>query len=162
MPGYKPKQARGSVITAYFLNPNDRSCLPTKALIDPDDDCYAKIDYHTAAEVVNDLQGEIVIVNRQSMMILDMMVNGQHQRNVHITVAPLDQYEMILGKRWLEDSHARLNNGELIWLDCEEKFAHQSLVEERSEDDCLHVELEELRGDILAMTDDERAQQLRE
>jgi hypothetical protein len=31
-------------------------------------------------------------------------------------------------------------------LDCEEeKLTNQPLVEERSEDDCLHVELEELR-----------------
>jgi hypothetical protein len=162
-PGYKPKQARGSVITAYLLNSSDRSCLPTKVLIDPDDDCYAKIDYQTAAEVVSYLQGEIVIVDRQSMMILDIMVNGRHQRNVYITVAPLNQYEMILGKRWLEDSNAQLNNGDLIWLDYEgEKLAHQSLVEERFEDNCLHVEFEELRKDILAMTDDEKAQRLRE
>ena len=162
-PGYKLKQARGSVITAYLLSPSDRSCLPTKVLIDPDDDCYAKIDYHTAAEVVSDLQGEIVIVNRQSMMILDIMVNGRHQRNVYITVAPLKQYEMILGKRWLEDSHGRLDNADLIWVDYEEeKLAHQSLVEERSEDNCLHVELEELRKNNLAMTDDERVQKLHE
>jgi hypothetical protein len=47
---------------------------------------------------------------------------------------------------WLEDSHARPNNGDIIWLDCEEeKLTNQPLVEERSEDDCLHVELEELR-----------------
>ena len=77
-PGYRRKQARGSKITAYLLNPSDRSCLLTKALIDPDVDCYAKFDCHTAAEVVNDLQGEVVIVNRQLMMILDMLINGQH------------------------------------------------------------------------------------
>src|ERR1700722_11672536 len=162
-PGYRHKQAYGSEITAYLLNPSNRSCLPTKVLIDPDVDCYAKIDYHTAADVINDLQGEIIIVDGQSMMILDMMINGKQQRNLHMTVAPLDRYEMILGRRWLEESHARLKDGDLIWLDCEKKkLTNQPLVEKRSEDGCLHVKLEELRKDSLAMTDDERAQQLRE
>ena len=57
-PGYKPKQARGSVITAYLLNSSDRSCLLTKVLIDPDDDCYAKIDYQTAAAALSPMAEE--------------------------------------------------------------------------------------------------------
>lgn len=51
-PGYRHKQARGSEIAAYLLNTSDRSRLPTKVLIDPDVDCYAKIEYLTAAEMV--------------------------------------------------------------------------------------------------------------
>ena len=44
---------------------------------------------------------------------------------------------MILGHD-SEESCARLNNGDFIWFDYEkEKLAHQPLVEERFEDDCM-------------------------
>jgi len=70
--------------------------------------------------VVNDLRGEIVTANRQSTKVLDMMIDGRRQKNLPMAVAPLNsdqRYEMILGRQWIEESDARLENGNVIWLD---------------------------------------------
>jgi hypothetical protein len=56
--------------------------LSADECINPDLDCYATIDYHASVDVINDLQGEIIMVNGQLTMILDMMVNGRQQRNL--------------------------------------------------------------------------------
>ena len=45
----------------------------------------------------------------------------------------------------------------LFGLSVRRRNSHQPLVEERPEDGCLHVELEELRKNELRMTDDKRA-----
>jgi hypothetical protein len=112
----------------------------TKARIDPDVGCYAMVDWHTAADVVNDLRGEIVTANRQSTKILDMMIDGRRQKNLPMAVAPLNsqRYEMILGRQWIEESDARLENGNVIWLDWESKKPADDLPVEDL-DDSLHL-----------------------
>jgi len=56
---------------------------------------------YTAADVVNDLWGEIVTANKQPTKILDMMIDGMQQKNLPMAVAPLNsqRYEMILGRQ---------------------------------------------------------------
>jgi hypothetical protein len=68
---------------------------------------------------------------------------------------------MVFGQRWCEESRVRLNNRDIIWLDCENKrLTNRPFVEEDCDNDCLHFELEEIRRN--GLTADEKAHQLQE
>jgi hypothetical protein len=116
-----PKKTHGITTTAFVLG-DERYLSLKAAFVDPTRDCYAEIDCYAAANVINKLGADMFTVNGYSTMILDVkidgMIDGKLLEDLHVTVASLDQrsrYEMILGRRWIEESGVRLENGNLIW-----------------------------------------------
>jgi hypothetical protein len=116
-----PKKTHGITTTAFVLG-DERYLSLKAAFVDPTRDCYAEIDCYAAANAINKLGADMFTVNGYSTMILDVkidgMIDGKLLEDLHVTVASLDQrsrYEMILGRRWIEESGVRLENGNLIW-----------------------------------------------
>jgi hypothetical protein len=141
----KVHRATVATVTAFLLG--DDRYLSIEALVDLNRDCYAEIGGYAAADVINKLRKDMVTVNRQSSIVLDIMIDGRRFDDQRMVVAPLDQqYELVLGRRWIEELEVRLENGNLVWLDCRNKKPDDSPAEDIEDPDIhLQFNLDEVR-----------------
>lgn len=114
--GRRPKKVEHGITMDVFVA-KDGYCLSRRALIDPDANFYIKIDSYSAVDAVNNIRADMTHIGEQSIILLDMQIDGKRQKDLCMAVTQLNQqYDMILGRDWLQRSQVRLEEKELIWL----------------------------------------------
>jgi len=112
------------------------------AIIDPSIDCLGLVKTSIAAKAakyqVADMgwKGGVVVFD-------GLKVEDNEQDDIPMLIADLE-WDMVLGRKWLEKSRARLKDGSLVWLD-DSSDGHQEFnqlpAKEGAEDEGLHPDI---------------------
>ena len=119
------------------------------AIIDPTIDCLALVKRSIAAKAAKYQVADIIPLKGWKdgvVMFTGLKVEDNEQDDIPMLITDLP-CDMVLGRKWLEKSSARLKNGNLIWLD-DSSDEHQEFNQlpakegvEALEGECLHPDI---------------------
>jgi hypothetical protein len=119
------------------------------AIIDPTIDCLALVKRSIAAKAAKYQVADIIPLKGWKdgvVMFTGLKVEDNEQDDIPMLITDLP-CDMVLGRKWLEKSSARLKNGNLIWLD-DSSDEHQEFNQlpakegvEALEGECLHSDI---------------------
>jgi hypothetical protein len=114
------------------------------AIVDPTVDCLALVKKSIAIKAAKYQVTDIIPLKGWKdgvVVFAGLKVEDNEQDDIPMLIADL-QWDMVLGRKWLEKSSARLKNGNLVWLDDSsdehQEFTDQLPAKEDTEDECLH------------------------
>ena len=89
------------------------------AIVDPSIDCLALVKKSIAAKAAKYQVADIIPLRgwKDGVVVFDgLKAEENEQDDIPMLIADL-QWDMVLGRKWLEKSRARLKDGSLLWLD---------------------------------------------
>jgi hypothetical protein len=89
------------------------------AIVDPSIDCLALVKKSIAAKAAKYQVADIIPLKgwKDGVVVFDgLKVEDNEQDDIPMLITDL-QWDMVLGRKWLEKSRARLKDGSLVWLD---------------------------------------------
>jgi len=116
------------------------------AIIDPTIDCLALVKKSIAAKAAKYQVADIIPLKGWKdgvVVFAGLKVEDNEQGDIPMLITDLP-CDMVLGRKWLEKSNARLKNGNLVWLD-DTSDRHQEFnqlpAKEGAEGECLHPDI---------------------
>src|ERR1700719_3335250 len=116
------------------------------AIIDPTIDCLALVKKSIAAKGAKYQVADIIPLKGWKdgvVVFAGLKVEDNEQDDIPMLITDLP-CDMVLGRKWLEKSNARLKNGNLVWLD-DTSDRHQEFnqlpAKEGAEGECLHPDI---------------------
>ena len=118
------------------------------AIIDPTIDCLALVKRSIAAKAAKYQVADVIPLKGwkdRVVMFARLKVEDNEQDDIPMLITDLP-CDMVLGRKWLERSRARLKNGNLVWLD-DTSDGHQEFnqlpAKEGAGGECLHPDIKQ-------------------